>query len=75
LVLRRLVPTAYRPVLANGVFRRLILDFVVSYLRRRAALGGSGLATVALGAVAGVLLLARRRNRSGIEKHPSPSRG
>jgi predicted MFS family arabinose efflux permease len=41
----------------------------------RVTLGGSGLATVALGAVAGVLLLARRRNRSGIEKHPSPSRG
>jgi predicted MFS family arabinose efflux permease len=44
----------------------------------RATLGASGLATVVLGAVACVLLLARRRNRdldrSGIEKHRSPSR-
>src|SRR5437879_6260845 len=32
LVLRRLVPSAYRPVLANRVFRRLILGFAVSYL-------------------------------------------
>ncbi|WP_344217233.1 MFS transporter [Kribbella sancticallisti] len=39
----------------------------------RATLGGSGLATVVLGAVACVLLLARRRNRSGIEKHAPPS--
>jgi MFS family permease len=31
-VLRRLVPSAYRPVLANPVFRRLILGFAVSYL-------------------------------------------
>jgi hypothetical protein len=44
----------------------------------RATLGGSGLATVVLGTVACVLLLARRRSpseRSGIEKHGSPSRG
>jgi predicted MFS family arabinose efflux permease len=40
----------------------------------RATLGGSGLATVLLGAVACVLLLARRRNRSGIEKRGSPGR-
>jgi MFS family permease len=43
----------------------------------RATLGGSGLATVALGAVACVLLLARRSRspgRSGIEKHGSPGR-
>ena len=30
--LRRLVPSAYRPVLANRVFRRLIVGFAVSYL-------------------------------------------
>ncbi len=40
-------------------------------LGSRATLGGSGLATVTLGAVACVLLLARRRNRSGIEKRNS----
>jgi hypothetical protein len=64
LVLQRIVPSAYRPVLANRVFRRLILGFAVSYL-------GDGmsfvavpwLATVALGAVACVLLLARRMHR------------
>jgi hypothetical protein len=41
-------------------------------------LGGSGLASVMLVTVACVLLLARRRSpseRSGIEKHGSPSRG
>jgi len=32
LVPRRLVPSAYRPVRANRVFRRLILGFAVSYL-------------------------------------------
>ena len=32
LALRRLVPSAYRPVLANRVFRRLIFGFGVSYL-------------------------------------------
>jgi MFS family permease len=31
-VLQRLVPSAYRPVLANQVFRRLILGFAVSFL-------------------------------------------
>jgi MFS family permease len=31
-LLRRLVPSAYRPVLAHRVFRRLILGFAVSYL-------------------------------------------
>ena len=44
----------------------------------RPTLGGSGLATVVLGTVACVLLLARRRSpseRSGIEKHGSRSRG
>jgi len=30
--LRRLVLSAYRPVLANRVFRRLIVGFAVSYL-------------------------------------------
>jgi predicted MFS family arabinose efflux permease len=45
----------------------------------RATLGGSGLATVALGAVACLLLLTNRRgdrstDRSGIEKRPSSSR-
>ena len=39
----------------------------------RATLGGSGLVTVTLAAVAGVLLLARR-NRSGIEKHRTSAR-
>jgi MFS family permease len=37
----RLVPTAYRPVLANRVFRRLILGFAVSYL-------GDGMSFVAV---------------------------
>src|SRR3978361_2228646 len=32
MALRRLVPTAHRPVLAHRVFRRLILGFAVSYL-------------------------------------------
>src|SRR2546429_8687118 len=41
LVLRRLVPSAYRPVLANGLFRRLILGFAVSYL-------GDGMSFVAV---------------------------
>src|SRR5258708_26285909 len=41
LVLRRLVPSAYRPVLANRVFRRLILGFAVSYL-------GDGMSFVAV---------------------------
>jgi predicted MFS family arabinose efflux permease len=43
----------------------------------RATLGGSGLATVVLGTVASVLLLARRSRspgRSGIEKRASPDR-
>jgi MFS family permease len=38
---RRLVPAAYRPVLANGVFRRLLLGFGVSYL-------GDGMSFVAV---------------------------
>ncbi|HEX2130244.1 MAG TPA: MFS transporter [Actinophytocola sp.] len=38
---RRLVPAAYRPVLANPVFRRLILGFAVSYL-------GDGMSFVAV---------------------------
>ncbi|HZK50346.1 MAG TPA: hypothetical protein VFD47_02140 [Actinomycetota bacterium] len=41
LVLRRLIPSAYRPVLANRVFRRLILGFAVSYL-------GDGMSFVAV---------------------------
>ncbi|MQA82781.1 MAG: MFS transporter [Streptosporangiales bacterium] len=40
-MLRRLVPAAYRPVLANRVFRRLILGFAVSYL-------GDGMSFVAV---------------------------
>jgi MFS family permease len=40
-VLRRLVPSAYRPVLANRVFRRLTLGFAVSYL-------GDGMSFVAV---------------------------
>jgi len=40
-VLRRVVPSAYRPVLANRVFRRLILGFAVSYL-------GDGMSFVAV---------------------------
>src|SRR6266545_111298 len=40
-VLRRLVPSAYRPVLANRVFQRLILGFAVSYL-------GDGMSFVAV---------------------------
>ncbi|MGH2681089.1 MAG: hypothetical protein ACRDG8_11520 [Actinomycetota bacterium] len=50
---RRLIPSAYRPV----------LDRSTMALGPRATLGGSGLATVVLGAVACVLLLARRRKR------------
>ncbi len=41
MVLRRLVPSAYRPVLANPVFRRLNLGFAVSYL-------GDGMSFVAV---------------------------
>ena len=41
MVLRRLVPTAYRPVLANRAFRWLILGFAVSYL-------GDGMSFVAV---------------------------
>ncbi|MEU4603946.1 MFS transporter [Kribbella sp. NPDC023972] len=41
MVIRRLVPTAYRPVLANRVLRRLILGFAVSYL-------GDGMSFVAV---------------------------
>jgi MFS family permease len=41
LVVRRLVPPAYRPVLANRVFRRLLLGFAVSYL-------GDGMSFVAV---------------------------
>ncbi|NUP36567.1 MAG: MFS transporter [Streptomyces sp.] len=37
----RLIPSAYRPVLANRVFRRLILGFAVSYL-------GDGMSFVAV---------------------------
>jgi MFS family permease len=40
-VIRRLVPAAYRPVLANRVLRRLILGFAVSYL-------GDGMSFVAV---------------------------
>lgn len=40
-MLRRVVPVAYRPVLANRVFRRLILGFAVSYL-------GDGMSFVAV---------------------------
>jgi MFS family permease len=40
-VLRRLIPSAYRPVLATRVFRRLILGFAVSYL-------GDGMSFVAV---------------------------
>ena len=39
--LHRVVPAAYRPVLANRVFRRLILGFAVSYL-------GDGMSFVAV---------------------------
>ncbi|MPZ68081.1 MAG: MFS transporter [Actinobacteria bacterium] len=41
MVLRRLVPSAYRPVLANRVFRQLILGFAVSYF-------GDGMSFVAV---------------------------
>ncbi|MCI3242905.1 MULTISPECIES: MFS transporter [Streptomyces] len=40
-MIRRLVPSAYRPVLANRVFRRLFLGFGVSYL-------GDGMSFVAV---------------------------
>jgi MFS family permease len=40
-VLQRLVPSAYRPVLANRGFRRLLLGFAVSYL-------GDGMSFVAV---------------------------
>jgi MFS family permease len=39
--LQRFVPSAYRPVLANKVFRRLILGFAISYL-------GDGMSFVAV---------------------------
>lgn len=56
---------------------------LIAALGPRATLGGSGLATVALGATACLLLTARRwergpngfRNRSGIEKRRSVGRG
>jgi MFS family permease len=41
MVIQRLVPAAYRPVLANRVLRRLILGFAVSYL-------GDGMSFVAV---------------------------
>jgi MFS family permease len=41
LVLRHLIPSAYRPVLANRVFRRLLLGFAISYL-------GDGMSFVAV---------------------------
>ncbi len=41
LALRRLIPSAYRPVLANRVFRRLILGFAASHL-------GDGMSFVAV---------------------------
>ncbi len=40
-MLQRIVPSAYRPVLANRVFRRLILGFAVSYF-------GDGMSFVAV---------------------------
>jgi MFS family permease len=60
-VLRRLIPSAYRPVLANRVFRRLILGFAVSYL-------GDGMSFVAVAAytlpgVVGALVFGRRLRR------------
>lgn len=56
---------------------------LIAALGPRATLGGSGLATVVLGAIACLLLAARRanhgpdgfRNRSGIEKRRSADRG
>jgi predicted MFS family arabinose efflux permease len=47
---------------------------LITALGPRATLSGSGLATLVLGAVACVLLLAWRRKRSGIEKRGSASR-
>ena len=44
-MLVRLLPAAYRPVLANRVFRRLILGFAVSYL-------GDGMSFVAVASLA-----------------------
>jgi MFS family permease len=41
LVLQHLIPSAYRPVLANRVFRRLLLGFAISYL-------GDGMSFVAV---------------------------
>jgi MFS family permease len=41
LVLRHLIPSAYRPVLGNRVFRRLLLGFAISYL-------GDGMSFVAV---------------------------
>jgi hypothetical protein len=46
-VLRRLVPSDYRPVLANRVFRRLILGLAVSYL-------GDGMSFVAVADRSGI---------------------
>jgi MFS family permease len=41
LVLQHLIPSAYRPVLANRLFRRLLLGFAISYL-------GDGMSFVAV---------------------------
>ncbi len=41
MVLQHLIPSAYRPVLANRVFRRLLLGFAISYL-------GDGMSFVAV---------------------------
>ena len=41
MVLTRVVPSAYRDLLAGGVFRRLVLGFGVSYL-------GDGMSFVAV---------------------------
>jgi hypothetical protein len=50
LVLQHLIPSACRPVLANRVFRRLLLGFAISYL-------GDGMSFVAVAWLAGVLTL------------------
>ena len=44
-MLRRLVPSPYRPVLANRVFRRLLVGFAVSYF-------GDGMSFVAVAQLA-----------------------
>src|SRR4030095_15366916 len=64
LVLRRHVPSAYRPVLANRVFRRLILGFAVSYLCDGMSFVAVAWLAVALAPGAVQPVTARRQHRA-----------